>query len=138
MMLAKAKLALSITFIVLASFTIVTYDRQNMFIIQATGVNDIKLFSLSFVLRQNRPEYQRVRREGCRRFNLLAGSSSTTLFAGVKRSSLFRFRINDKKIWLKATSKCITFMSTGSSGATEASKTFFYSSQTNKLDRLLL
>jgi hypothetical protein len=37
MMLAKAKLALSITFIVLASFTIVTYDRQNMFIIQATG-----------------------------------------------------------------------------------------------------
>ncbi len=37
MMLAKAKLASSITFIVLASFTIVTYDRQNMFIIQATG-----------------------------------------------------------------------------------------------------
>ena len=36
-MLAKAKLDLSITFIVLASFTIVTYDRQNMFIIQATG-----------------------------------------------------------------------------------------------------
>ncbi len=36
-MLAKAKLALSITFIVLASFTIVTYDCQNMFIIQATG-----------------------------------------------------------------------------------------------------
>jgi hypothetical protein len=35
--LAKAKLASSITFIVLASFTIVTYDRQNMFIIQATG-----------------------------------------------------------------------------------------------------
>ncbi len=34
--LAKAKLASSITFIVLASFTIVTYDRQNMFIIQAT------------------------------------------------------------------------------------------------------
>ncbi len=34
---AKAKLASSITFIVLASFTIVTYDRQNMFIIQATG-----------------------------------------------------------------------------------------------------
>ncbi len=34
-MLAKAKLASSITFIVLASFTIVTYDRQNMFIIQA-------------------------------------------------------------------------------------------------------
>jgi uncharacterized membrane protein len=36
--LAKAKLASSITFLVLASFTIVTYDRQNMFIIQATGV----------------------------------------------------------------------------------------------------
>ncbi len=36
-MLAKAKLASSIAFIVLASFTIVTYDRQNMFIIQATG-----------------------------------------------------------------------------------------------------
>jgi hypothetical protein len=36
-MLAKAKLASSITFIVLASFTIVTYDHQNMFIIQATG-----------------------------------------------------------------------------------------------------
>ncbi len=35
--LAKAKLASSITFIVLASFMIVTYDRQNMFIIQATG-----------------------------------------------------------------------------------------------------
>ncbi len=45
MMLAKAKLASSITFIVLASFTIVTYDRQNMFIIQATGVEVIKLFS---------------------------------------------------------------------------------------------
>ncbi len=37
-MQAKAKLASSITFIVLASFTIVTYDRQNMFIIQATDV----------------------------------------------------------------------------------------------------
>jgi hypothetical protein len=36
-MLAKAKLASSMTFIVLASFTIVTYDRQNMFIIQAIG-----------------------------------------------------------------------------------------------------
>jgi hypothetical protein len=36
-MLANAKLVSSITFIVLASFTIVTYDRQNMFIIQATG-----------------------------------------------------------------------------------------------------
>jgi hypothetical protein len=38
MTLAKAKLASSITFIVLASFTIITYARQNMFIIQATGV----------------------------------------------------------------------------------------------------
>jgi hypothetical protein len=36
-MVAKAKLAWSITFIVLVSFTIVTYDRQNMFIIQAIG-----------------------------------------------------------------------------------------------------
>ncbi len=39
----EAKLASSImivsTFIVLASFMIVTYDRQNMFIIQATGLN---------------------------------------------------------------------------------------------------
>ncbi len=39
----EAKLASSImiviTFIVQASFTIVTYDRQNMFIIQATDVN---------------------------------------------------------------------------------------------------
>jgi hypothetical protein len=37
-MLAKAKLASSITFIELASFTIITYDRQNMFIIQAIGL----------------------------------------------------------------------------------------------------
>jgi hypothetical protein len=37
MTLDKAKLESLITFIVLASFTIVTYDRQNMFIIQATG-----------------------------------------------------------------------------------------------------
>ncbi len=40
--LAKAKLASSITFIVLVSFTIVTYDRQNMFIIQATGYRDVE------------------------------------------------------------------------------------------------
>jgi hypothetical protein len=33
------------TFIVQASFTIVTYDRQNMFIIQATGAKAIKLFA---------------------------------------------------------------------------------------------
>jgi hypothetical protein len=46
MTLAKAKLASSITFIVLASFTIVTYDRQNMFIIQARGVDfKIKFWS---------------------------------------------------------------------------------------------
>jgi hypothetical protein len=42
MTLAKAKLASSITFIVLASFMIVTYDRQNMFIIQATVL--LKMF----------------------------------------------------------------------------------------------
>ncbi len=42
MMLAKAKLASSITFIVLASFTIVTYARQNMFIIQATDLIFVK------------------------------------------------------------------------------------------------
>ncbi len=30
--------------IVQASFTIITYNRQNIFIIQATGVNVIKLF----------------------------------------------------------------------------------------------
>jgi len=42
-MLAKAKLALSITFIVLASFTIVTFDCQNMFIIQATEVIHYKI-----------------------------------------------------------------------------------------------
>ncbi len=44
MTLAKAKLALSITFIVLASFTIVTYDCQNMFIIQATGGKSSNLY----------------------------------------------------------------------------------------------
>jgi len=43
MMLAKAKLVLSITFIVLASFTIITYDHQNMFIIQATGYLSVDL-----------------------------------------------------------------------------------------------
>jgi hypothetical protein len=69
-------------------------DKEKSFIALTTGV---KLFSLSFLLRQNRPEYQRVRREGCRSFNLSAGSSSTRMFAGVKRSSLLGFRINDKK-----------------------------------------
>ena len=43
----EAKLALSITivstFIVQASFMIITYDHQNIFIVQATGVNVIKL-----------------------------------------------------------------------------------------------
>jgi hypothetical protein len=43
----EAKLASSImivsTFIVQASFTIITYDRQNMFIIQATGLSVYKL-----------------------------------------------------------------------------------------------
>ncbi len=39
MTLAKAKAETNETFIVQASLTIVTYDRQNMFIVQATGVN---------------------------------------------------------------------------------------------------
>jgi len=50
-MLAKAKLASSITFIVLASFTIVTYDRQNMFIIQA---KDKKRLAHYFELNQQK------------------------------------------------------------------------------------
>ena len=53
MTLAKAKLASSITFIVLVSFTIVTYDRQNMLIIQATeeqAMNLSTLFLLSVIL----------------------------------------------------------------------------------------
>ena len=37
MTLAKAKAKTNETFIVHASITIVTYDRQNMFIVQATG-----------------------------------------------------------------------------------------------------
>jgi len=45
-MLAKAELASSITFIVLASFTIVTYDRQNMFIIQATVLVKVVMGSI--------------------------------------------------------------------------------------------
>ncbi len=36
--LAKVKAKTNETFIVQASLTIVTYDRQNMFIVQATGV----------------------------------------------------------------------------------------------------
>jgi len=35
--LAKAKAKTNETFIVQASLTIVTYDRQNMFIVQAIG-----------------------------------------------------------------------------------------------------
>jgi hypothetical protein len=37
MTLAKAKAKTNETFIVQASLTIVTYDCQNMFIVQATG-----------------------------------------------------------------------------------------------------
>ncbi len=37
MTIAKAKGNTNETFIVQASLTIVTYDRQNMFIVQATG-----------------------------------------------------------------------------------------------------
>ncbi len=48
-MLAKAKLASLITFIELASFTIVTYDRQNMFIIQATG-SDASMWAITLEL----------------------------------------------------------------------------------------
>jgi hypothetical protein len=55
-MLAKAKLASSITFIVLASFRIVTYDHQNMFIIQAAGSNVIKLFALKYWARLEWPD----------------------------------------------------------------------------------
>jgi hypothetical protein len=38
MTLAKAKAKTNETFIVQASLTIITYDRQNIFIAQATGV----------------------------------------------------------------------------------------------------
>ncbi len=41
---AKAQAKTSETFIVLASLTIVTYNLKNMFIVQATGDNLIKLF----------------------------------------------------------------------------------------------
>jgi hypothetical protein len=47
MTLTKAKLASSIKFIVLVSFTIVTYDRQNMFIIQATEVTYLATASVT-------------------------------------------------------------------------------------------
>jgi hypothetical protein len=42
MTLAKAKAKSSETFIVQASLIIVTYDRHNMFIVQATGPAAIK------------------------------------------------------------------------------------------------
>jgi hypothetical protein len=38
MVLAKAKARANKTFIAQASLTIVTYDRQNIFIVQATGL----------------------------------------------------------------------------------------------------
>ncbi len=44
MTLAKAKAKTNETFIVQVSLTIVTYDRQNMFIVQATGRKDHKPF----------------------------------------------------------------------------------------------
>jgi hypothetical protein len=49
---AKAKAKTNETFIVLALLTIVTYDRQNMFIVQATGDNLIKLLwqQLTYVI----------------------------------------------------------------------------------------
>ncbi len=77
-MLAKAKLASSITFIVLASFTIVTYDRQNMFIIHATGL----LFEVK-LLYQPEVEY-------CKGSTLLCSSSETCQQKIIgKGSSLF-------------------------------------------------
>ncbi len=39
MTLAKAKAKTNETFIVQVSLTIITYDRQNKFIVQATGVS---------------------------------------------------------------------------------------------------
>jgi hypothetical protein len=48
-MLAKAKLASSITFIVLASFMIVTYDRQNIFMVQTTVGRNSSLDKTSFI-----------------------------------------------------------------------------------------
>jgi hypothetical protein len=44
MTLAKAKAKTNETFIVQASLTIIPYDHKNMFIVQATGVNVMKLF----------------------------------------------------------------------------------------------
>jgi hypothetical protein len=42
MTLAKAKAKTNETFIVQASLTIITYDHQNIFIAQATGVKQLQ------------------------------------------------------------------------------------------------
>ncbi len=47
MTLAKAKAKTNETFIVQASLTIVTYDRQNIFIVQATAMSKKELPKLS-------------------------------------------------------------------------------------------
>jgi hypothetical protein len=44
MKLAKAKAKTNETFIEQASLTIVTYDHQNMFIVQATAYKNLRLF----------------------------------------------------------------------------------------------
>ena len=49
MTLAKAKAKTNKIFIVQTSHTIITYDRKNMFIVQATGVNLIKLFGINLL-----------------------------------------------------------------------------------------
>jgi hypothetical protein len=46
MTLAKAKAKTNETFIVQASLTIITYDHQNMFIVQATGNIFITIYFL--------------------------------------------------------------------------------------------
>ena len=43
MTLAKAKAKTNETFIVQASLTIITYDRQNMFIVQATEEDRVQV-----------------------------------------------------------------------------------------------
>ncbi len=43
MTLANAKAKTNETFIVQVSLTIITYDRQNMFIVQATDPSDIEM-----------------------------------------------------------------------------------------------
>ncbi len=49
MILAKAKAKTNETFIVQTSLTIITYDRKNMLIVQATGVNHIRLFFINLL-----------------------------------------------------------------------------------------